>query len=334
MNVETSTATDVEETQVVSKVLVLEPDGSCGLKIRDFCQACNLHPLRAGEDNLLGVLASNVDLGGVMIPERLGASGTAGIELGRRIHALRPELPIFLRRHLAPALEGISQADRRCFAGGYTIDSINTLRPLLDEFIFSMIYPNRLLRGIHDMTRTSVSSQFRELDLSIEAPYIVRDRVIFGEIFTLIPLETTWCRGYMTLQTEESSLQGIVRAGRTYLDIREADDFRSLNSVLGEVTNLIWGAFKNRYSDQGGARSGSTAQVPIIVNHLHRYISFGSGNPQLCFKATLSDRANPNLPVMTILQRFVFNLNWSPEDFRENEVNVDSLVDSGELELF
>ena len=31
------------------------------------------------------------------------------------------------------------------------------------------------------------------------------------------------------------------------------------------------------------------AQVPVVVNHLHRYISFGSENPQLSFKYTLPD---------------------------------------------
>jgi hypothetical protein len=37
---------------------------------------------------------------------------------------------------------------------------------------------------------------------------------------------------------------------------------------------------------------------------------------------------------MVIYQRFAFNLSWSPEDFRENDVSVDNLVAVGDLELF
>jgi len=75
-------------------------------------------------------------------------------------------------------------------------------------------------------------------------------------------------------------------------------------------------------------------QVPIVINHLHRYISFGSQNPQLCFKYTLSDRSDPNAKPLAIYQRFVFNLSWSPEEFAENQVSVEDLVESGELEMF
>jgi hypothetical protein len=35
-----------------------------------------------------------------------------------------------------------------------------------------------------------------------------------------------------------------------------------------------------------------------------------------------------------LYQRFIFNLSWSPEDFKEIAQDVDELVDSGELELF
>jgi hypothetical protein len=72
-------------------------------------------------------------------------------------------------------------------------------------------------------------------------------------------------------------------------------------------------------------------QVPIIINHQRRYISFGSEDPQLCLKYNLiaNDKAEP----VPIYQRFVFNLSWSPDQFSENP-SVESLVDSGELEMF
>ena len=90
--------------------------------------------------------------------------------------------------------------------------------------------------------------------------------------------------------------------------------------------------FKNRFIADNDPGSRSTAQVPIVINHKHKYISFGSENPQLCFRYTLLDEKNGH--VISIYQRFVFNLNWSPEDFKEIQTSVDDLVDSGELELF
>ena len=100
--------------------------------------------------------------------------------------------------------------------------------------------------------------------------------------------------------------------------------------MLREITNLIWGAFKNRYSGAASTER-NLSQVPIVINHLHRYISFGSDNPQLCFRYTLVDRAHGQARSLVINQKFVFNLNWNPDDFSENEISVtvDSSAASG-----
>lgn len=135
------------------------------------------------------------------------------------------------------------------------------------------------------------------------------------------------------LQTEEEAMMHYVKAGRTFVNPEESYDFRHLNGLLGEITNLIWGAIKNRYLSS--VREGIyLSQVPIIINHLHRYISFGSDNPQLCFKYTVSDPNDPAFMPLVLQQKFVFNLNWSPEEFSENMTSVDELVSSGELEFF
>lgn len=70
----------------------------------------------------------------------------------------------------------------------------------------------------------------------------------------------------------------------------------------------------------------------IDGNHKHKYISFGTENPQLCFLYTLTDENSGRK--VKLYQRFIFNLNWSPENFKEVAHEVEALVDSGELELF
>jgi hypothetical protein len=146
-------------------------------------------------------------------------------------------------------------------------------------------------------------------------------------VLSLIPLESAWCRGYMMLQAKEAALLDLPQAGAAV-----ADDFRSANGLLSETTNLIWGAFKNRFIGAATVSAVHNVQVPLIVNLEHRYISFGTSNPQLCFRFTLTERGSHR--TATVLQRFIFNINWSPEDFRELSLAEAGSTDSGELELF
>lgn len=322
-----------EETRIVSKVLVLDTNELCLDAIKVFCDSNGLVGLKVQPGNVMSVLRSNLDLGAILLSETYADNGDRGIQLARKIRALRSELPIFLRREAIDGLDGIAEQDRPLISTAYTIASITKLQAVTDEFIFSRSYPNALIRGITEISIPALESQFKSLKVDVEAPYLVRDRLIFGEIFSLIPLESSWCRGYMMLQTEEESLMHLVKNGRTFVNPADAFDFRHLNGLLGEITNLIWGAIKNRYLSS--VREDTyLSQVPIIVNNLHRYISFGSENPQLCFKYTLSDRDDATVRPLVIYQKFIFNLSWSPEDFSENVPSADELVSSGELEFF
>ena len=134
----------------------------------------------------------------------------------------------------------------------------------------------------------------------------------------------------MMLQAEESPILDVLIADRG----QDAETgFRAVNSLLGEITNLMWGAFKNRYFESAAAAdTSSRVQVPLIVNHKHKYISFGTENPQLCFLYVLTDGKTGRS--MKLYQRFVFNLNWSPEAFWEKTQEADELIESGLLELF
>ena len=322
-----------EQAKIVSKVLVLDSNTACLDRIKTFCDSNGLVGLKVQPESVMAVLRSNLDLGAILLSEVFADSAQGGTALARKIHAVRPELPIFLRREATDNLDDISERDRLLFSAAYTIDAISKLESVIEEFIFSRSYPNALLRGITEIAIPALESQFKAMKVEVEAPYLVRDRLIFGEIFTLIPLESSWCRGYMMLQTEEDALMHWVKAGRTFVKPEEAYDFRNLNGLLGEITNLIWGAIKNRYLSSV-REDVYLSQVPIIINNLHRYISFGSDNPQLCFKYTVLDANDASFRPLVIQQKFVFNLSWSPEEFSENIASVDELVSSGELEFF
>jgi hypothetical protein len=132
----------------------------------------------------------------------------------------------------------------------------------------------------------------------------------------------------MMMQAEEDPLLALMEQ---YRICAGKADFRDLNNLLSELTNLIWGAFKNRFMGSTAAFS-SQVQVPLIVNHKQKYISFGTENPQLSFVYRLTDGQTGQ--VVKLHQRFVFNLSWSPQDFKENAEEVSAMVESGELELF
>jgi hypothetical protein len=321
------------QVKLVSKVLVLDSSDACRDSLKLFCDANGLVGLKVQDGHVMSVLKSNVDLGGIFLSEAYFGSVDGGIALAREIHRIRPELPIFLRWEEANRWEQLSERDRKLFNAAYLIGEVDGLRDVIDHCIFSLLYPNVLVRGIAELTRSALESQFKDMHIDVETPYLVRDRLIFGEIFTLIPLESSWCRGYMMLQAEEESLLQLVEAERTHINVDGVGDFRNLNNLLGEITNLIWGAFKNRYVSHTENKA-PLSQVPIVINHQHRYISFGSEDAQLCFKYTLTDKNSDEALSLTIYQRFIFNLSWSPDDFEENQASVESLFDSGELEIF
>lgn len=315
--------------KVVSKVLVLDNCEDNIERLKSFCSENSLIGLRVREDRLMSILQSNIDLGAILLSEGYAGSMARSAEIALHINKVRPELPIIMRREHAPSLEDLPQEQQKAICAAYVAADLAPLHDIIDQYIFSLEYPNALVRGILEITETMLSSLLPGCSLEWDTPSIVRDRIIFGEVFSLIPLESNWCRGYMMMQTEEKPILKL-------LNMHEMCDgeasFRDLNSLLGEATNLIWGAFKNRYLGDAASISRSQVQVPLIVNHQQKYISFGTENPQLVFTYRLNDKETGM--AIHIHQRFVFNLAWAPEDFEEAIADVDNLVDSGELELF
>ena len=321
-----------ELSRVVSKVLVLDGDAASHDALRDFCRDNDLVAHTVPADRLDALLRAKVDLGAVLLWEGWGGSRGAALAVAREIHRLRPELPLFLRCADAACGDALDEADRRLFRACFSTARLDLLREAIGAALFTRVYPGALVRGITELTRAAIEGQFRHLAVSHEAPCLVRDRVIYGELFSLIPLESAWCRGYMMLQAAEAQVLDFVRRD-SFGFPTDAADFREINNLLGETTNLVWGAFKNRFIQQAPDSSRLT-QVPIIVNHLHRYISFGSEDPLLCVKYRLADRRDPQRGGIDLYQWFAFSLAWTPDKFEECLPSAQSLCAAGELELF
>jgi Chemotaxis phosphatase CheX len=318
---------------LISKVLVLDEAAKFADPLKKFCEARSLKCIRppAGRPaDVMAILSSNIDLGGILLSENYGGAGM-GLALARHIHNARAELPLFLRRDTVASVAGLSERDAAMFRCAYTMDNLDQLRTSLDASIFSRIYPNELVRGITEISRSSLQHVFRKCEIDVETPYLIKDRFIYGQVFSLISIDSQWCRGYMMLQASEEAMLALIR--RSVAGYGEDASFRDLNNVLGEATNLIWGAFKNRYVGEHPKTELLATQVPILINHQRQYISFGSDDPQLCIKYVLSLACDSLVISVPIYQRFVFNMSWSPDAFTDNSL-MNALVESGELELF
>lgn len=333
-----------EATQIVSKVLVHECNDDGLAVLKNTCTEHKLVGLKVSTgNNSIGikdasneiddVLKSNVDLGAIFLTEEADPNGFTGIDLCQKIHFTRPELPIFLRRISKTDGEDLDQDVQNSITGYYTLDNPEALNDLIKTFVCSMYYPVELAQGIQDISFDAFSNIVKDSSITCEQPYLVKDQIIYGELFSLIPLESEWCRGYMMLQTTENEILELIRSGRTYISSSRPDS-RDTNAVLNEITNMIWGGIKSRYFQSGESPDQAhRTQVPIIVNHLQKHISFGSTEPQLCFKYNINNK-DTKYPTVTIYQRLVFNLSWSPEKFAESDKALDDFVDGGELELF
>lgn len=319
-------------TFVAAKVLLLEHDAQHYLALSDFCQALGLVALPRTAHDALATLSQHKDLAGVLLAEDLPCDNADALSLAITIHRQRPELPIFLRRASTRAL---TDDEARAVRFPWASNDMGTLRANVEYSLFNQRYPTELVDGVVDLTCRAMQSMFPHATITSEAPYMVHDRIIYGQVSTLIPLESTWCRGYMMLQTEENALrQGLIQ-GLGFEGVGGDLSFRELNHLIGEITNLIWGAFKNRYIPPEAFPTQQT-QVPIVINHEQKYISFGSQDPQLCVRYHIADPRRPGLPPLTIVQRLIFNLLWQPERFTEYSTKAAAAPSSstGELELF
>ncbi len=321
-----------DDHAVRSKVIVVEHDKDLVSQLKRFIDQSGLVGYQASETTVPGILEHNIDLGAIFLPSADGR-GASNRELVLAIHRSRPELPIFLSAEAPETIDTLSTNLGSAVAGVYVHGALDRLKELVDKFLFNRHYPNEFVASVKEFTLSAFRAAFRGMDVSVDTPYIVRDKIIYGELFSLLPLEASWCRGYMMLQSEEEGVRAAIAAHRTQLNAHEPN-FRHVNELLAELANMIWGGFKTRYgSASNNVNARVRVEVPTIINHARRFISFGADDPQLCFKFTLTDPDGKLNPIV-MYEKFIFSLDWSPENYAESNQSVNELVSSGELEMF
>lgn len=318
---------------VISKILVLDEELASLAAIKQLCAGSHLQAIKPNIDNFAGVLDlldSNMDLlGGVLIYENYSGPGR-GLSILQFIHSLRPELPLFLRRDTAAP--PLTSTDTQALCVAFDLSNLEPFRSALEATIFSRNYPEHLVRGITEMSLSALQSLFKNCTVSADAGHLVNDNNIYGEIFSMMAIDSDWCRGHMMLQTDAEQMLKLM-CNSAAADA-EPPIYRDLHSMLAEASNLIWGAFKNRYvGDHDQVKNLRQIQVPILINHQRNFISFGTDAPQLCIKYSLTPDDDPSATSTPLFQRFAFNLTWSPNLLDEHAA-FEALIQTGELEVF
>lgn len=327
------TEIDPNTQTLLSKVLVSEHDMNSIKHLKQFCDENNLVGMLDRSEDILDIVQGPIDLGAIF----LGIAPNDDIEMtlaiARVIHHFQYDVPVFLRisEHFVIQKEWQEEFDL-LFAGIYKLTELDHLKEMVYSHVFCMHYPPSLVRGFVEISENSLTATFKNSEIVRSHPSIVKDNTVYGEILSLIELESSWCRGYMMLQVDKPGILEAIKTGRTSLPHELANE-RGIDTMLSEITNLIWGGIKARFlaTQKGGALG--RIQVPIVINHTDKYVAFGSTKPQLCIEYKLRNK-DDQASIITLYQRFIFNLEWTPELYKESDDIISDLVSAGELEMF
>ncbi len=315
---------------LISKILVDANADNLPIFLRDYFRKKNLQGVTAKDNRLIELLDVSTDLGGVFMSLNTHSSDLSGISLVKKIHSEHPELPIFLylddeKNKDVDLVQSL--LDLKCTL--FTDNDTDSLDRAIEENIFCTFYPVPMIKEFQAISNKSFLSINDDLDVSMETPFIVKSRVIYGELFSLMAIESDWYNGFMMIQSTYEEL------GRVLSKRKEKNCELACNDLLNELTNLIYGGMKSSFSNNasGNIDGARKIQIPTIINHQKKYISFGGNQPQLCFKFLIKSKSGVFEP-FSIYHKLVFNVSWEPRHFDEASFSADDLVDSGELELF
>ncbi|MFT5692378.1 MAG: hypothetical protein ACI92E_001710 [Oceanicoccus sp.] len=302
----------MHDNGVVSYILVHDSHSESKNAIQDFCHNNQLIRLREPKADIFEMLRRNINLGAIFLAEDKGNSDGDGVNLGVKIHKLRPEVPIFLRTNTVKNREDLPERAQHCFAGIYHFDRIHQLQDLIKTHIFSDDYPNHIVNAIQTLSTEVIKSQLIDMTVTVDSPSLVNDRFIHGNLHSIIPLESSWCKGHMMIQVEQEDIGQLINSGQTFLGTEDSAGFRDINGWLSEMTNLIWGILKSKLLSQiSNDLPISDVQLPVITNHNESYITFGTSKPYLSIRYTFSDN-HAKVPDITLYQKFIFSITWTP----------------------
>ena len=319
-------------SKVEARVLVLDHRDEERERLRAVLREHHLQGIVAEtEDHLFDLLAANIELSAVFLESGRQNAWERGVfYIEKSALSACGATAIFFRSSDTQKMPKLDHEAESLCAFVYRSNELEGLHAAIPRYIFSTFYPLTLIREFQSITMDAFSGLIGNIEVVAQSPYLIHDRIIYGQICSLIRLSSDWCNGYMMLQAPETELLQTVTSGRTPL-LNSQISFRSGHDVLGELTNLIWGQIKATVldaHDQG--RRGLVAELPLIINENRKYLTFGATEPALCLSYKIREADTGNL-LLEVHQKFLFTMTWRPEVYLENPAVLENLLAQGEL---
>ena len=299
------------------------------------------------ENNLIGIKSldmdiveflmnselSSGDLSAIFLTEEEDSRGLTGFHIAEKINQARSSLPVFMRLRDGRTLSDLTEEQQDLVTATYTLGDAQHLQKICRRYLFAAHYPMPMVNLIRDLGRQTLEQAFRGISVVECSPFLVKDHMVSTYFASLIPLEVSAGKGYLLAQMRESDISRLITASRTHLK-KELDDFDHVHQLVSEIVNMLWGKIRHAMHDPNDQDlDRNPAQVPIIINYLRNYVSFGNVNPQLCFRYLLYTDAEIHEPVVVDFKA-IFNVRWEPSKTESEDDFITQGLEGGDLELF
>lgn len=303
------------------KVLVYEPNDQKRKELIKTLNGFGIDCIELSKANYKQQLEQQIDIAAIFLPAAACADELANT-ISAEIDIERATLPVFLRYPENKVEEnGFQQHHIH-----YQLED-NGLEQPLTELVYKREFPAHFVEQVIRLAEDAVTHELMTVDVVKTNAALVTESILYGQVFSLIPIESPWYRGYLIIQTTEQDILDLIAQGKTQLESSQLD-FRDVNIIVGESTNMVWGGMKRIYASNGNDLVNFMMQIPLIINHKHKYISFGSTEPHLCLTLDVKDPDTGK--IIKVVERFVFHLDWQPQFCTDNG----AADDDGEIEFF
>lgn len=316
---------------IKSKVLIHDVNQWHLDALRGFCESHDLVGLVAEDtDCIREVLDLNIDLGAILLCEAEDKHGKSGSLVAADIHKSRAELPIFLR--CEEPIQSDSDTASFAWVGSYCAGETTKLEDLIRRYIFNRYYPTKVIKDIIVQTTQVIRDTLARVDVTCSSPFLISDKIVDGEVMSLMRIESEWCRGYMMLESDEASVAGLVNSDRLNAPniLATESDYQRIHTTMSELTNAVWGKLKVCFLTYSANNLTYRSEVPCVINYKRNFLTFGSGDPTLCFRYEIKDW-DKELPPVFFQQKFAFHLKWAPEKRQQEPAKLQSLINSGKV---
>ncbi|MCW8929582.1 MAG: chemotaxis protein CheX [Gammaproteobacteria bacterium] len=316
--------------KIASKLLIIESESNKQEKLRDFCLSNNLKGVLVPEqDKIKEALENNLNIGAIVIPDIEAYTRDSLHDILRDYHSI----PLFIGSDPTKSQEW--NFLETAIVEYYDTNDLNSLNELLSLHVFNSLYPDGMIEVLKDIGLGAINSLFKNVNTIMREPYLSSDKRIFGERIEMMPIRSNWCDGIMMLQSEGSGVEKLIMSNHTSYKADKELLSSYTEDLLRELTNHIWGGFKEKFMPDGFSGRTNSIEVPMTINHQEKYISFGIRKPLLCLKFIVSDvdANNPDFKPISLYLKFSFHLYWNTDEYVKNEKSEDD-IEAGGLDLF